>query len=156
MYVYVCVRVFEDSILSFHKHDVIFFTKKLKKYKSDIKESGIRLFFGPTGLSYAPFATICTCMCMRVCVYVYVCLYLEIERRRIHLAGSQGIISHKKECVRGLVLTYDLVYSISSKGLKARKSRKRGPESDIRAKSIFIQETPLRNYILDTLCMSSI
>jgi hypothetical protein len=31
--------------------------KKLKKYKSDIKESGIRLFFGPRGISYAPFAT---------------------------------------------------------------------------------------------------
>jgi hypothetical protein len=31
--------------------------KKLKKYTSDIKESGIRLFFGPKGLSYAPFAT---------------------------------------------------------------------------------------------------
>ena len=52
-----CKYVFEDSILSFHKHGVVFFTKKLKKYKSDIKESGIRLFFGPRGLSYAPFAT---------------------------------------------------------------------------------------------------
>jgi len=51
-----CVCVFEDSELSFHKHGVVF-TKKLKKYKSDIKESGIRLFFGPRGLSYAPFAT---------------------------------------------------------------------------------------------------
>ena len=57
MYViYVC-NVFEDSILSFHKHGVVFLQKKLKKYKSDIKESGIRLFFGPRGLSYAPFAT---------------------------------------------------------------------------------------------------
>ena len=38
----------EDSKLSFHKYGVIFFKqKKLKKYKFNIKESGIRLFFGP-------------------------------------------------------------------------------------------------------------
>ena len=79
------------------------FAKKLKTYKSDIKESGIRLFFCPRGLSYAPFATfggmktteqsmyICVCisvsmcmyMCMCMCVFLYyivlyVCVYMYI------------------------------------------------------------------------------
>ena len=53
MHVYVCV--FEDSKLLFHKHSVVL--KKLKKYKSDIKESGIELY---------------------VYVYVYVYAYLKI------------------------------------------------------------------------------
>ena len=53
MYVYVYVYVYL-KIVNYHSINM---TKKLLKYKSDIKESGIRLFFGPRGLSYAPFAT---------------------------------------------------------------------------------------------------
>ena len=52
------MSIFQDSKLSFHKHGVVFLDKKLlKKYRFDIKESGMRLFFGPRGVSYAAFAT---------------------------------------------------------------------------------------------------
>ena len=54
LYVYVCV--FEYGKLSFHKHGVVFLQNNFKS-TNPTKESGIRLFFGPNGLSYAPFAT---------------------------------------------------------------------------------------------------
>ena len=59
VYVYVYVYVYLYlKIVNYHSINMQFFNnKKLKKYKSDIKESDIRLFFGPRGLSYAPFAT---------------------------------------------------------------------------------------------------
>ena len=53
MYLYVYLK-----IVNYHSRKwCSFIQNKLKKCKSDIKESGIRLFFGPRGLSYAPFAT---------------------------------------------------------------------------------------------------
>ena len=59
-YMYICV--FENSKLSFHKQDVVFYNKKkLKNYKSDIKESFVyyvRMYVE----SCRRFVCVCVCV----------------------------------------------------------------------------------------------